>query len=96
MTGSRKISIKGKVLTSFCLPLGEKSLIIIKGSRGYIMCGYLDLNVAEKFKEVAVKITGVNSIEEAVCAKVFSCTSLAEKEGIYKGQAIKDVLEIIA
>lgn len=96
MTGIKKISIKGKGLTSFILPLGEKNMIIIKGSKGYIMCGYLDLTVAEKFKEVAVKITGVNSIEEAVCAKVFSCTSLAEKKGIYKGQSIKDVLEIIA
>jgi len=76
--------------------LQSKNLIILKGGKGYIMCGYLDLSTADKFKDVAVRITGASNIAEAVLANVHSLSQAAKRLGIYKGQPIKEVLEIIA
>lgn len=75
--------------------LQSKNLILLKGNKGYVMCGYLNLRVAEKFKDIAIKIIGVSSIEQALKAKVHSCTSYARKLGISKGQPIKEALKII-
>jgi len=71
-------------------------LIVIRGKRGYIMCGYINLKVAEMFKDVAVKVTGVSSITDVLKARVNDLTSFAKRLGIYKNQPIKDVLKIIA
>lgn len=76
--------------------LGSKNLIVLRGSKGYVMCGYLNLVIADKFKDAAVKITGVSNIEEACKTGVSSCTSVARRMGIYKGQSVKEVLKIIA
>jgi uncharacterized protein YunC (DUF1805 family) len=86
---------KGRV-EAILFSLTGKNLIVLRGSKGYVMCGYLNLRAAEKFKDVAVKITGVSTIDEALEATVNSCTSAAKKLGIYKGQKIKEVLRIIA
>ena len=76
--------------------LQDKNLILLRGSRGYVMCGYLNMKAAEKFKDVAVKVTGVSSIDDALAASAHSCSSSARKLGIYKGQPIKEVLRSIA
>lgn len=92
----RKIKVGKKYIQGVCLKLTSKNLIVLSGKKGYIMCGYLNLGVAGKLKDVAVKITGVSTINEALSANVHSVTSAAKKLGIYKGQVIKDVLKIIA
>ena len=96
MIKCRKIKIGGKYIEAFLLSLQSKNLILLKGSRGYVMCGYLNLKAAERFKDAAIKITGISTIEEALKTSVHSCTSSARKLGIYKGQPIKEVLKIIA
>ena len=60
------------------------------------MCGYLNLKAANKFNDIAVKISGVSTITQALKAKVHSSTKPAKKIGIYKGRPIKEILNIIA
>jgi uncharacterized protein YunC (DUF1805 family) len=92
----KKIKIGKKYIEVFLIKISTKNLIILKGSRGYVMCGYLNLKAAEKFKDVAIKITGTSTIEQALQTTVHSCTSSARRLGIYKGQPIKKVLRIIS
>jgi uncharacterized protein YunC (DUF1805 family) len=91
----KRIRVGKKYIEAIVIKLLSKNLLVLKGKKGYVMCGYLNLRVAEEFRDAAVKITGVSSIGEALKAKVHSCTSAAKKLGIYKGQPIKDVLKII-
>lgn len=91
----KKIKVGKKYIEAILMKLQSKNLILLRGSRGYMMCGYLNMKAAEKFKDVAVKITGVSSIEEVLKTSVHSCTSPSRKLGIYKGQPIKEVLKII-
>jgi uncharacterized protein YunC (DUF1805 family) len=92
----KELKIDGRKIEAFCIKLLAKNFILLKGTRGYVMCGYLNLRVAEKFGEVAVKIVGVSSIAEAFKATVAGCTSAARKKGVYPGQPIREVLKIIA
>ncbi|MBP7087814.1 MAG: DUF1805 domain-containing protein [Candidatus Omnitrophica bacterium] len=93
---SRQIKVGKKYIQAILIKLSHKNLIILLGSKGYIMCGYLNLTAANKFKEVAVKIVKVSTIAKALKAKTHSVTYAAKQLGIYRGQPIKDVLKIIA
>ena len=95
MIRCKKIKIGRKYIEAFLISLQSKNLILLRGSRGYAMCGYLNLKAAERFKDAAIKITGISTIEEALKTSVHSCTNSARKLGIYKGQLIREVLKII-
>jgi uncharacterized protein YunC (DUF1805 family) len=92
----KDIEVGNKKIEALAISLLKSNLIVLRGQKGYIMCGYLNLEVSEKFNEAAVKITGVSSIEDALNATVNSCSSQASKLGIYAGQPIREVLPIIA
>ena len=95
-TINKRINIGKRHIDAIAVRLLQQSLIVLKGSKGYVMCGYLNLKIAEKFKDAAIKIVGVSSIEEALGSKVYALTSAARKLGVRKGQAVKEVLKIIA
>ena len=96
MLKHKRIKVGKRSIEAVLVKLQSKNFILLRGSKGYIMCGYLNLKAAETFQDVAVKITGVSSIEEALGAQVHSCTSPARKAGIYQGQPVRQVLKIIA
>jgi len=93
---NKRIYIGKKRVEAMLIRLSGKNLIILRGSKGYVMCGYLNLKVAQKFKDAAIKIVGVSSIKDALSSKVFALTSQARKLGIRKGQSLKEALKIIA
>jgi uncharacterized protein YunC (DUF1805 family) len=95
MLVSRKIKVGKKNIQAVLVKLATKNLIVLCGERGYVMCGYLNLAAANKFKDVAVKITGVATIAQALDSKVHSVSLAAKNKGIRKGDHIKDVLKII-
>lgn len=92
---SRKIKVNKGYIQALCLGLRSKNLIVLRGKKGYVMCGYLNLAVANKFGDVAIMITGASSIKDALGAKVNQVSKAAKKLGIVKNQPIKDVLKII-
>ena len=92
----KKVKAGRKIIEGISIGLQAKSFVLLRGSKGYVMCGYLDLRTAEKFQDAAVKITGVASVKDALNASVHSCTSAARKLGVRKGQPVRDILSLIA
>lgn len=91
----KKIKIGKKYIIGLILPLQKKKLIVLRGQKGYVMCGYINLRTAEKFNDAAIKITGVSAFKDVFKARIHSCTSGAKKLGIKKGDAIRDILKLI-
>ncbi len=96
MLKSGKIKVGQRKITAITMKLGDKNLVVLSGRKGFIMCGYLNMAVANKFGDIAIKITGVSTIKDALFAKVHSASNTAKRLGIKKGQPIKDVLKVIA
>tara|TARA_B100000315_G_scaffold242528_1_gene264805 strand:+ start:9592 stop:9882 length:291 start_codon:yes stop_codon:yes gene_type:complete len=96
MLKTRKIRVGKKYIQAVSFKLCKKTLIVLRGSKGYIMCGYLKMKVANSFSDVAVKITGISTINQALSTRVYSQSMAAKKLGIYRNQPIKDVIKIIA
>jgi uncharacterized protein YunC (DUF1805 family) len=67
-------------------------LILIKGDKGFVMCGYLNIDVAEKLSAAAAIVSGVKSFEDVLNAEIKSSTSKAKKLGVLPGKIVKDVI----
>ncbi|MFQ5561098.1 MAG: YunC family protein [Nitrospinota bacterium] len=93
---TQNIKVGKKNVEAVSAVLLAKTFILLRGSKGYIMCGYLNLKAADQFKDVAAKIVGVTSIEDALKAKVHSVSRAAKQLGLYRGQSVKNVLKVIA
>ena len=96
MSEHRFIKAGSAKIEALDMQLGSRHLIVLKGSKGYIMCGYLNQSVAAGFGDAAIKIKGVSSIRDALRATVFSCTSSARKLGVRAGQPVKEAVRLIA
>lgn len=70
-------------------------LLILRGKKGFIMCGYLDIRVAEKLGLIAARVVGVSGIEEMLEKEIVEATEKARSTGIREGMKVREVLEHI-
>lgn len=92
----KKIKINRKTVLGIEIPLQNATLVIAITKKGYIMCGYLDISIAEKFGDCACIVRGVENINELISGKISDLTSKAKKFGIKKGMPVKEaILKII-
>ena len=89
------IIVNKKKFLGYEFKLGAKKLIFILAKKAYIMCGYLNMKSANKFKDVACTVAGVNSLEEMLKAGVGEVSLEARKLGIKKGENVRSALKKI-
>ncbi len=91
---NQEVNIKGKKFIYINEKLGKKApLVILKGDNGYIMCGYLNIDAANSLGDVAVRVSGVNDIDDVLNSKVNVCTDNAKNLGIKPGDNIMDIID---
>jgi len=71
-------------------------LLLIVGRKGFVMCGYLNLDAAEKIGAAAAVVSGVNSFEDVLNAEIKAATSKAKALGLEPGKVVRMVLGILA
>jgi uncharacterized protein YunC (DUF1805 family) len=67
-------------------------LLVIRAGCGFVMCGYLNMDIANKLGDVAVRVTGVRSFEDVLNAKAVDVSMAAKSLGIIVGMTAKDAL----
>ncbi len=93
----KEITINGSIFKCIELELCDNSsLLVITGKKGYVMCGYLNINTAQKRNDAACIVTGVKTIEDMLGSKVVALTVEAQKLGITMGMEVTKVLEKFA
>lgn len=70
-------------------------LLVIKANKGFVMCGYLNMDVANKMSDVAVRVTGVNTFDDVLNAKAVDVSKAAQDIGITVGMSAKEALEMM-
>jgi len=71
-------------------------LILAVGSRGYVMCGYLNMETAEEKGDAAAVVIGVSSFSDLLSAGVVSVSSRAREFGVREGMSGRDALELLS
>ena len=71
---------------------GGPPLLLIKGEKGFVMCGYLSADVAERVGLAAAIVSGVSSFEDVLNAEIKVATSKAKELGVESGMIVKEVI----
>ena len=89
------ISLEKGEATGYCIDLGKAPLLIIQAKKGYVMCGYLNINAANKMGDIAGKVTGVKTFDDMLNADVVEVSENAKLAGLKEGMNAKDFLNAI-
>ena len=68
-------------------------LLVIRAKKGFLMCGYLNVNAAETLGDTAAKVKGVQSFEDMLKAQVVEVTQMARELGVKPGMIGREALE---
>lgn len=89
----KDIEIKGSIVKGIKIDLFKANLVLIKASKGYIMCGYLNMETADKLNDAACLVSGVSTIDEVLNTNIKEASREAKKLGIDKGMPVRKALE---
>jgi uncharacterized protein YunC (DUF1805 family) len=91
---SLKIDDKTAVGIKVDLPESPPLLLVI-GERGFVMCGFLNMEAAGKLNVAAAMVSGVKSFDDVLEAEVKAVTPKAQKMGIRTGMTGKEALKLL-
>jgi uncharacterized protein YunC (DUF1805 family) len=89
------ISLKKGKITGYCIDLGIAPLLILQAKKGYVMCGYLNMNAANKIGDIAGRVTGVKTFDDMLNAEVVEVSENATRAGLKQGMNVKDFLTVL-
>lgn len=90
------IKLGEKSAEGFEIPLKNAVLVVACGKRGFVMCGYLNLETSEKMGDAACVVKGIKTIDELLDGKVVGATSEAKKLGVEPGMSGREALGRLA
>ena len=92
-----KIKIDDKTVLGLKVELPDSPpLLLMVGEKGFIMCGYLNVEVAERLQVAAAMVSGVKSFQDVLEAEIKDATSKAMEMGISLGMKGREALRKLA
>jgi uncharacterized protein YunC (DUF1805 family) len=70
-------------------------LVAIISDKGFVMCGFLNVDAAEKLGVTAAVVSGVRTFDDVLKAEVKAVTSKAEMRGIRRGMTGLEALRLL-
>jgi uncharacterized protein YunC (DUF1805 family) len=70
-------------------------LLIVIADEGFIMCGFLNVEAAEKLGVTAAMVSGVKTFDDVLNANVKAVTSKAETLGVKVGMKGAEALKLM-
>ena len=74
---------------------GSPPLLIIVAERGFVMCGFLNVEAAERLGVAAAMVSGVKTFEDVLEAEVRAATSRARALGVEEGMRGREALALM-
>jgi len=69
-------------------------LILVIGRTGFVGCGFINIEAAEKFNMSAATVSGVKSFDDVLNTKIKAATSRAQAHGVKVGMKGKDAVKV--
>jgi uncharacterized protein YunC (DUF1805 family) len=67
-------------------------LLLIVAEKGFVMCGFLNIEAAERLGVVAAMVSGVKTLEDVLNAEVKAATTKAKSLGVQLGMRCSEAL----
>ncbi len=91
-----ELTIAGKNISGVEISLPKAPLVLAKGDQGFVMCGYLSIEVADKLGVAAAVVRGVATVDDLLKAPVQAVSKVAAEKGVTIGMTGHDALACIA
>jgi uncharacterized protein YunC (DUF1805 family) len=90
------LKINDKVAVGLRVDLpNSPPLLLIVGQTGFVMCGFLNIDVAEKVNVTAAMVSGVKTFDDVLAADIKAVTSKAQMKGIKVGMKGEDAVKLL-
>jgi len=86
------IIFDGTRFDGYAIPSGNTSILVIKAQNGFLGCGYISLETAERVGDAVAIVSGVKNFDDMLNAQVKSVSSAAAKLGVAPGMSGRDAL----
>lgn len=86
------MNFEGKEFTAYSIPTNNTFVLMIGAENGFIGCGYINVEVANRVGDVCAIVTGVKTPDDMLSAKVIAASNAAAKLGIKEGMTGKEAL----
>ncbi len=90
------MNFEGKEFTAYSIPTTNTFVLIIGAENGFIGCGYINIEVANRVGDVCAIVTGVKTPDDMLDAKVVAVSEAAAKLGVKEGMPGKEALLIMS
>ncbi len=97
MISITSLKVDGKSCLGLRVDLPEIAtpLLLITAEKGLVMCGFLNVEAAEKTGATAVMVSGVKTFDDVLNAPVKATTSKAKSLGVHEGMNGADALKLM-
>jgi uncharacterized protein YunC (DUF1805 family) len=75
------------------LPESPAPLLLIVAEKGFVMCGFLNVEAAERIGVSAAVVSGVKTFEDVLSAPIKALTVKAKSLGVEEGMKGEDALK---
>jgi uncharacterized protein YunC (DUF1805 family) len=90
------LKIDDKVAVGLRVDLPDSPpLLLVVGRAGFVMCGFLNMDAAEKVNATAAMVSGVKTFDDVLEAEIKAVTSKAQMKGIKVGMKGKDAVRLL-
>jgi len=70
-------------------------LILIIGRTGFVGCGFINIEAAEKLNVAAATVSGVRNFDDVLNAEIKATSSKAQAQGVKVGMKGKDAIRLL-
>ncbi len=68
-------------------------LVLVVAEKGFVMCGFLNIEAAERLDVAAAMVSGVKTFEDVLNAEVKATTTKAKRAGVQPGMRGEEALK---
>ena len=87
-----KVTIAGKEFETIDMPTQNTRILMVRGEKGSVGCGYFDVQAANRVGDSLAIATGVQSIDQLLAAKIVRLSDQARTSGALEGITAKEAL----
>ncbi len=96
MEGCNHLVIDGKICWYVEFATPKTKLLVVRGGKGILGCGYFNMSVAEKIDEALAIVRGVQSVEDMMEAEVRKASPAAQALGVTPGMTGRQAMQLMA
>lgn len=94
MISITSIKIDDKTCLGVRIELPESPpLLLAMAEKGFVMCGFLNMEAAERMNVAAAMVSGVKTFEDVLNAQIRAATTKAKNLGIQTGMKATEALK---